>query len=172
VLLLVDFINPLEFDGASRLAPSALQAAQACVRLRHRVRQRGLQTVFANDNYGVWRADFDDVWRRCSRKRGPAGAIAHALRPMRGDCTILKPRHSAFHATPLELLLTQLHCKRLIITGLAADSCVLFTAMDAYLRGYELWVPRDCTAAEDAHAKHGALQQMERVVKALTRPAN
>ena len=73
---------------------------------------------------------------------------------------------NAFYATPLDMLLRQLKCKRLVITGLATDNCVLFTAMDAYVRGYSLWIPEGCVAAErdDAHA--GALDQMRRVMKA------
>lgn len=171
VLLLVDFINPLAFDGADRLAPAAVAAARACARLRARVRRMGCQTVFANDNYGVWRSDFDALWARCARMAGAPGTIARLLRPMRGDCTILKPRHSAFHATPLQLLLGQLRCDRLIITGLATDRCVLFSAMDAYARGYAVWVPQDCTAAETDEARADTLKQMQRVLKAETRPA-
>lgn len=172
VLLLVDFINPLTFDGAEQLAPAAVQAAKACVALRRRAREQGIQTIFANDNYGVWHSDFGDVWRTCRNGNPAAAAIARLLKPRREDFTILKPRHSAFYATPLALLLSQLRCKRLIVAGLATDNCVLFTAMDAYIHGYALWVPQDCTAAESVDAKHGALAHMKRVLKAQTRSAN
>lgn len=172
VLLLVDFINPLDFDGAADLAPGAHEAARACQALRRRCAGRGIPTVYANDNYGLWRSDFHGVWQRCLRRGGVATQLARTLRPRRGDITVLKPRHSAFYATPLDLLLKQLHCKRLIITGLAADSCVLFSAMDAYLRGHALWVPEDCTAAESEDSKQQALDHMRRVLKAETRPAH
>ena len=171
VLLLVDFINPLDFDGAQALAPAAIDAARACARLKARMRRRGLQAIYANDNYGRWQADFGQVFARCRSARGAAGEIARRLEPRRGDCTILKPRHSAFYATPLHLLLEQLGCRRLVIAGLAADNCVLFSAMDGYLRGYELWVPEDCTAAESEEALGGALAHMQRVLKADTRAA-
>jgi nicotinamidase-related amidase len=171
VLLLVDFINPLTFDGAELLAPAAVEAAKACVALRRRARDQGIQTIFANDNYGVWHSDFRDVWRACRDGKPAAAKIAGWLKPHQADFTILKPRHSAFYATPLALLLSQLRCKRLIVAGLATDNCVLFTAMDAYLHGYALWVPEDCTAAESAEAKQGALAHMKRVLKAETRPA-
>jgi nicotinamidase-related amidase len=171
VLLLVDFINPLDFPGAQDLAPAARQAGRACEVLRARAAARGIQVVFANDNYGIWRSDFTGVWRRCRSRGGVAAELAGRLKPRPGDCTILKPRHSAFHATPLALLLEQLRCKKLIVTGLAADSCVLFSAMDAYLHGYALWVPEDCTAAESEGDKRQALEHMRRVLKAETRPA-
>jgi nicotinamidase-related amidase len=125
-----------------------------------------VQTIYANDNYGLWQADFKAVWARCTAMRGAPARIARLLQPRRADLTILKPRHSAFYSTPLDLLLRQLRCKKLIVAGLAADNCVLFTAMDAYLHGYALWVPQDCTAAESEEAKAGALAHMQRVLKA------
>jgi nicotinamidase-related amidase len=169
VLVLVDFINPLDFDGADALAPPALEAARATAALRRRAARDGVQTVYANDNYGVWQADFKTVWARCHAMRGAPGEIARLLQPRRRDLTILKPRHSAFYSTPLDLLLRQLRSRKLIIAGLAADNCVLFTAMDAYLRGYSLWVPQDCVAAESAESKAGALEHMRRTLKATVR---
>jgi nicotinamidase-related amidase len=171
VLLLVDFINPLNFDGAEDLSGTAVSAARATGRLRQRLGREGCQAVYANDNYGVWRSDFSRLWQSCSLVDGPPGAMAKALRPRKQDFTILKPRHSAFYSTPLDLLLRQLKCQRLVLTGVAADNCVLFTAMDAYLRGYSLWIPADCTAAESEDAKQQALQHMARVLKADVSPS-
>lgn len=170
VLLLVDFINPLQFDGAADLSPSALQAARQTARLRRRLTREGVRTVYANDNYGMWTSDFQALCKRCAALPGTAGDMASRVAPRAGDFTLLKPRHSAFYATPLDILLEQLRCKRLIVTGIAADSCVLFSAMDAYLRGYSLWVPADCVAAESADARDKALDQMARVLKADVRP--
>ncbi|HEY9106766.1 MAG TPA: cysteine hydrolase [Roseateles sp.] len=171
VLLLVDFINPLKFDGAKSLIPSAIAAAQQTARLRRRLAREGVRSIYANDNYGQWTSDFKALWKRCSAQAGAAGQIAKLMAPKTQDFALLKPRHSAFYATPLDILLQQLHCERLIVTGIAADSCVLFSAMDAYLRGYSLWVPADCIAAESADARDGALAQMARVIKADIRPS-
>ena len=170
-LLLVDFINPLRFDGADDLAASATQAARCAERLRRRLSALGCRTIYANDNYGRWTSDFQRLWQHCAAAPGAAGEMARRLAPRARDFTLLKPRHSAFHATPLDLLLQQLHCKQLVIAGIAADSCVLFSAMDAYLRGYALWVPRDCVAAESDDARDQALAQMARVLKAHTEPS-
>ena len=108
----------------------------------------------------------------CLELPGEAGEIARLLAPQPSDITILKPRHSGFYATPLDLLLTQMQVRKVIIAGLAADICVQLTAMDAHLRGYETWVPSDCTASESAQSKDAALQYMARVLKSDTRAAS
>jgi nicotinamidase-related amidase len=166
VLLLVDFINPLRFPGADELATPAIAAAKATRRLKDRLVKNGVQVIYANDNYGQWRSDFRELYERCLADAGPAGELARLLEPGKKDLVMLKPRHSAFFATPLDLVLTQLQAKTLIVCGLATDMCVQLTAMDAAMRGYKLSVPRDCTAAEATKAKNDALLYMQRVLKA------
>ena len=172
VLLLVDVVNPFRFEGAAELAPRAVAAAQRAAALKQNLRDQGAVTIYANDNYGQWTADFNALWRGCRKLPGAPGRLARLFKPQAGDCTILKPRHSAFYATPLDLLLKQLHCRRLVIAGVAADQCVLFTAMDAYLRGFALWIPGDCIAAESEDAEVQALEQMRRTMKASIKPAS
>ena len=94
--------------------------------------------------------------------------MVELLQPAADDLSILKPRHSAFYGTPLEFLLDELKVRRLILTGIAADICVLFTAHDAYLRKFELWVPSDCVAAESNIACRDAMLHMRTVLKATT----
>ena len=170
-LLLIDFINPLRFAGSERLERPALRAAQAAAALKTQLRRRGVQAVYANDNYGVWRSSFGDVLRECEREGGVPAQMAAMLVPRNDDISVLKPRHSAFFATPLQVLLEQLKAERLVITGLATDLCVLFTALDAHVRGYELWVPGDCVAAETPRRQRDALQYMEGVLGVDVRPA-
>lgn len=171
VLLVVDFVNPLDFPGAEALAAPAVRAAQCTARVRRRMSADGHLTIFANDNYGIWQDDFKELWRRLAVVKGPAGALARCLKPRARDFSVLKPRHSAFYSTPLDLLLRQLRCKKLVIAGLATDSCILATAMDGYLRGYRLWIPEDCVASESAEASEQALALMRRMLKADTRAA-
>ncbi|UUX94263.1 cysteine hydrolase family protein [Aquabacterium sp. J223] len=169
VLLLIDFINPLDFPGAETLGPPAVRAADATARLKARLAAEGVQSVYANDNYGIWHSNFRDVWGHCRSLQGHAGGLARRLKPGPADLAILKPRHSAFFSTPLELVLGQLGAKKLVLVGLATDICVLFTAMDAHLRGFKLWVPADCVAAESAQATAESLRYMNRVLKADVR---
>jgi nicotinamidase-related amidase len=171
VLLLVDFINPLNFPGSESLAPDALAAARATAKLKARLAPQGVTTIYANDNYGVWQSDFHSLVSSCLGMAGPSGEIARLLYPQAQDITILKPRHSAFYASPLELLLTEMQARELVICGLAADMCVQLTAGDAFLREYPCWVPSDCTAAESRRAKAASLEYIAAVLKGDVRPS-
>jgi nicotinamidase-related amidase len=171
VLLLVDFINPLNFPGGEQLAPAALEAARATAALKVRLAAQGVATIYANDNYGVWQSDFHSLVSTCLGLDGAPGEIARLLYPQAPDITILKPRHSAFYASPLELLLTEMEASELVICGLATDMCVQLTAGDAFLREFACWVPADCNAAESAQLKKASLAFMASVLKCDVRPS-
>lgn len=171
VLVLVDFINPMDFPGAENLLKAALPAAKAAARLKRRLSVRGITTIYANDNYGIWHSDFKALVQTCQALPGARGEIASLLAPDECDLTVLKPRHSAFHSTPLDHLLHELKANTLVIAGLSTDMCVHLTAMDAYMYGYKVWVPSDCTAAENETSKALALRQMSRVLKCSIRKA-
>lgn len=86
------------------------------------------------------------------------------------DYFVLKPKDSAFYATPLAVLLEYLGARTLILAGLTANRCLLMTASDAYLRAYTLYVPADCTASIVPAHNQQALDYMARVFKANTAP--
>lgn len=166
VLILIDFINPLNFPGAEKLASPALAAARATLRLRERLDREKVAVVYANDNYGVWQSDFHSLVAQCIARDDESGEIARLLSPRATDLTLLKPRHSAFYCSPLELLLKEMGAKELILAGLATDMCVQMTAADAFLRGFEgVWVPADCSAAETPKAQAASLAYMRDVLK-------
>jgi nicotinamidase-related amidase len=172
VLILIDYINPLNFPGAEKLARPALAAARATVRLRDRLDADKVAVVYANDNYGRWQSDFQAQVAQCCERDDTSGEIARLLAPRPIDITLLKPRHSAFYCSALELLLHEMGAKQLILVGLATDICVQMTAADAFLRGYEgVWVPSDCTAAETTAAKTASLKYMKDVLKCDVSPA-
>ncbi len=172
VLLLVDVINPLDFPTARDILPTALQAAHAIARLKNRCTRRGMSCIYANDNYGTWHSEFRDILAACRDLKGDRGEISRLLTPEPDDLVILKPQHSAFHSTPLQHLLSKMKAEKLTIVGLAADMCVMLTATDARMLGYEVWVPEDCTAAESPERKSNALQQLHGVFKCSIRRAN
>jgi nicotinamidase-related amidase len=171
-LLLIDYMNPLDFDGADALAPRALKAAARAATLKARVRACRAPVIYANDNFGRWESDFDGVVAYCHERGGASATIASMLAPEPGDRSILKPRHSAFFGTPLDFLLDELGVDRLVLAGLAADSCIMFTAHDAYLRQYELWIPSDCVASERDADRRTVLAYMQRSLKAQIDPSS
>ena len=166
VLVIVDFINPLDFPGGDKLAKPALAAARATLRLRTQLEREKVAVVYANDNYGVWQSDFQSMVSQFSAQENESGEIARLLAPRPHDITLLKPRHSAFYCTALELLLREMGTRELILAGLATDMCVQMTAADAFLRGFEgVWVPPECTAAETPQAKAASIKYMRDVLK-------
>jgi nicotinamidase-related amidase len=169
-LLLIDFMNPLDFDGGAALAPSALRAAARTAALKRRLARRSVPAIYCNDNFGRWESDFAAVMENCRRRGGAPAQLVQRLAPEPDDRSVLKPRHSAFFGTPLEFLLDELGVDRLVLTGLAADNCIVFTAHDAYLRKYALWVPGDCVASEQPSYRRSALAYLARVMKADVRP--
>lgn len=169
VLLLVDVINPLDFPEAEQMLASALAAARAIARLKRELTRRGVAAIYANDNYGTWHSEFSDILQACRSLPGARGEIAELLAPAPEDLVILKPQHSAFHSTPLEHLLDRMRAERLCIVGFATDMCIMLSATDARMCGYQVQVPRNCTAAESAWRKREALRQLGRAFKCDTR---
>lgn len=169
VLLVIDAINDFTFAEGRQVLADAYPMAERIRGLKRLARQAGIPTVYVNDNFGRWRSDFRTLIAHCLRRRARGRAVTRLLRPDQRDYFVLKPKHSAFYSTTLELLLEHLHARTLILTGLLADSCILFSAQDAYMRGYDLVVPADCVAARVAEDRRRALDQMRRVLEADTR---
>ena len=171
VLLLVDFLNFMDFGSARALAPHALRAAKRALALKQRLARSRVPAIYANDNFGHWESDIHAIVDTCIARGGAARQLAEMMAPAPGDRSVLKPRHSAFFGTPLEFLLKDLGVRRLVVTGLTTDSCIMFTAHDAYLRGYRIWVPSDCVGAAKPDFTRNSLAHMRRVLKASTLPS-
>jgi nicotinamidase-related amidase len=167
-LLIIDMINEFTFPGSENMFPEVIAVAEQIANCKRRTKAAGLPTIYVNDNFGQWRSDLPHLVEKCRATDCKGRAIVECLAPEKDDYVILKPRHSGFFGTPLELLLMSIHTRRLIITGIATDSCVLYTAADAYMRNYELMVPSDCVAAINSQAHHNALAHIETMLKANT----
>lgn len=169
-LLLIDVINDLDFPGGEALLREALPAAHRIARLKQRAREAQVPVIYVNDNFGRWRSDFRQQVEHCLGPTSKGKTLASLLRPEQEDYFVLKPRHSGFYSTSLDVLLKQLDVSRLIITGFSTEICVIYTANDAYMRGFDLVIPSDCVAAESATASRNALKQMKRFLKAEVKP--
>lgn len=146
-LLLIDVINRFDFPGSAAIVRAAERAAPNIARLATRARQARVPVIYVNDNFGQWRSDFVATIDACAALDQPGHHVTRQLRPEPDDYFVLKPQHSAFFSTPLDLLLVDLKVHTLVLTGFATNLCVAFTAHDAHMRQYRLCVPADCTAS-------------------------
>ena len=169
VLILIDLINDFEFDGADEMFTNTLAIAQPIANLKKHAKSAGIPVIYVNDNFGKWQSDFRKLVDHCLEDNVKGRPIAKLLRPDEQDYFVLKPKHSAFYATSLELLLRYLKAHTLILTGIAGNICVLFTANDGYMRDFDLVIPQDCIASESEADNHHAVAYMSKVLKADTR---
>jgi nicotinamidase-related amidase len=171
-LLLIDVINAMDFEGAEPLVRQAVEMAPRIATLKQRARAAGIPAVYINDNFGRWQSDFRSVVEHCLRDGVPGEPVARRLKPKKNDYFVLKPKHSAFYETTLDTLLAYLGTRTLILTGIAGNICILFSANDAYMRDYNLVVPADCCVSNTPEENAMALRQIERVLKADITPAD
>lgn len=170
-LLIVDMINDLEFPGGDRLAEQMMPVARRIRDLRRRAQGLGIPTVYVNDNFGKWQSDFRVLLEHCLQDDVLGRSMVELVTPDEEDYFVLKPKHSGFYSTTLDTLLAYLQASTLIIVGIAGNSCVLFTASDAFMRDYHLFVPSDCVASIDPADNEYALRQMREVLKADITPS-
>ena len=159
-LLLIDVINHFEFPDGDRVLENALPIAPRLARLKSRARRAGIPVIYVNDNFGQWRSDAARLVAYCLQPSAPGKAFVQAIRPDPEDYFVLKPMHSAFFQTPLEILLRYLGASSLILCGLATNSCVVCTAHDANMRDFQLYVPSDCCAARSKREHRQAIEHI------------
>ncbi|WP_017726423.1 cysteine hydrolase family protein [Halalkalibacterium ligniniphilum] len=165
-LIVIDMISDFEFEDGEKLFQHALPAAKKIAKLKERAKSVNVPVIYVNDNYGKWQSDFRQLIEHCLKNDVRGRSIAEILMPNDDDFFILKPSYSGFFQTPLELLLHHLGIKNLIITGVAGNMCVQFTANDAYMRDYTIVIPKDTIASNSEAANQWALHIMEEVLKA------
>ncbi|HET9241587.1 MAG TPA: isochorismatase family cysteine hydrolase [Oligoflexus sp.] len=164
-LVIIDAINDLEWEGAEPLRRTAVKVAKAIAHLKARATAARVPCIYVNDNFGMWRSDFHAQVDHCAESPY-GGPVVALLRPNPEDYYILKAKHSGFYASPLHLLLDHIKAEELILTGFTTDSCVLFTATDAYLRDYRVTIPEDCVASCHARDHKRSLELLESSIKA------
>ncbi len=165
-LLLIDVINDFDFPEAEQLLRYAVPMARQIAALKQRAKNAKVPVIYANDNFGRWRSDFNAIVEHCLREDSQGKEVTELLRPEEDDYFVLKPKHSGFFSTTLDLVLEYLGVETVVLAGLASNICVLFTANDAYMRDYEIIVPSDCVAANTEELNLQALEQMQIVLKA------
>lgn len=171
-LLLIDVLNDLEFKGGKELLRFALPMAKRIAALKQRAKRARVPVVYVNDNFGKWQSDLHKLVRHCLDDGVRGEPVVQLLQPDEEDYFVLKPKASGFFCTTLELLLQYLQVTTLILTGVAGNICVHFTANDAYLRDYRLFIPSDCVASRTQKENTAALAQMRQLLGADVRKSS
>lgn len=154
-LLILDMISTFDFPRGAPLRRAAIDIAPRLARLKRRVREHGGMCLYANDNTGAWRSDFAALVTLARASK--AEPILDHLEPQPDDALILKPRHSAFHQTALHFILESRGIRRLLVTGVSTEACVLATALDARMLEIDVAVVADCVAASSAQRHRDGL---------------
>lgn len=164
-LLIIDMINSFDFPGADAIREPARRAAGAILELRDQAVRAAIPIIYVNDNFGEWHSEKSRLVEQVK-----ARLVRPELAPDDDAYFVIKPQFSGFYATNLQVLLPKLGISRLVLTGVATDICILFTAADAHMRDYALWVPEDAVAAEVPERGAAALAIMRESMGADTNP--
>ncbi len=165
-LIILDMISDFEFPDGLAVLRAARRIAPRIAALKARASAARVPVIYVNDNLGQWRSDMKAIVARCQDRAARGCAVVRQIAPGNEDFVLLKPKHSGFYATPLATILEECEARELILTGLSAHQCVLFTANDAYLRELKLVIPRDAVAAARSDETRLALRYFKSVLGA------
>ncbi|EHB53871.1 isochorismatase hydrolase [Mycolicibacterium rhodesiae JS60] len=169
-LLVVDMLNAYRHPDAEELAGNVADIVEPLSELISRARDRDdVELIYVNDNYGDFTAEPSDLVRVALEGARPD--LVRPIAPEKGCRVMTKVRHSAFYATALDYLLSRLEVEKVILTGQVTEQCILYSALDAYVRHYAVVVPKDAVAHIDTHLGTAALAMMERNMGAEILPA-
>jgi len=171
-LLVLDMFNLFDFPGGERLARASAHILPALAALRARFDRARAPVIHVNDNFAHWRDDFAGLQARCLAAGGISARLASTLAPAAAHYHVPKPRHSGFTCTALPVLLEDLGVRRVVVAGIAADACVLATALDAHMRDYRVWVPGDCVASRTPTLRRQALALLRHSLQLHTSPSH
>jgi len=169
-LVVIDMLNAYDFEDAEELAESARQAVPNIRHLIERANEEDVPVIYVNDNYGDWNSSADELVE--SALRGKFPDLVEALRPADDVKFVIKGKHSIFYGTPFEYLVKELEIDRLVLTGQVTEQCVLYSALDAYIRDLEIAVPRDAVAHIHDDLAEASLRMMETNMNADTTPSD
>jgi nicotinamidase-related amidase len=167
-LLILDMLSEYRFSNWQATLAAARRIAPRIARLKSRAHRAGAPVVYVNDMADRWQSDQKRFLRQCLAEGARGRDTARLLAPTRNDYFIFKPKHSGFYGTPLAELLQSGNVRQLVLTGTTSHQCVLFTAMDAYVRNYDLVTPADCLGAPTAAQTRHALFILKNALRART----
>ena len=168
-LVVIDMLTTYDFEDAEALAASAEGVVPKIAQLVERARDEDVPIIYVNDNYGHWNSSADELVERALHGERPD--LIEPITPPEGAKFVIKARHSIFYGTPLEYLIRSEGIDRLVMTGGATEQCILYSALDAYVREIDVAVPRDAVAHIDPDLADASLRMMERNMSADVTPS-
>jgi nicotinamidase-related amidase len=169
-VIVIDMINGYDFPDAERVVPSAEQAVPRIERLIAQAPGNDMPVIYVNDNFGHWRSNRDELVEEALQGERPQ--LVEPIKPDDDSLFVVKARHSIFYQTPLEYLLNQEDVGKVILTGQVTEQCILYSALDAYIRHFDVQVPPDAVAHIYEELAGAALTMMERNMSADLTPVN
>jgi len=163
-VIVIDMLNEYDHEDADVLIESVREALPAMRALIERANREGTPVVYVNDNYGDWSAGRPEILERAVA--GRAADVVEPIAPADGTWFIAKARHSIFYETQLEFLLREQEIERIVLVGQVTEQCILYSALDAYVRRFAVAVPRDAVAGIHADLARCSLRMMERNMRA------
>jgi nicotinamidase-related amidase len=157
-LVVVDMLNTYEHADAEALTRSVREVLPNIASLIDRARSNDVQVIYVNDNYGEWNQGRSELVERASA--GPHGDLIEPIVPDDDTAFVVKARHSIFFETPLEYLLRTSGVERVVLVGQVTEQCILYSALDAYIRHFQVVVPPDAVAAIHPELHDAALEMM------------
>jgi len=166
--VVIDMLNPYDHEDADSLAEQAKDRIAAVADLIGRTTERDAELVFVNDNFGDFTATRDDLVERALGGRRPE--LVEPIVPPAAAQFVQKVRHSAFFSSALDYLLRDRGVETVILAGQVTEQCVLYSALDAYVRHFEVWVPEDAVIPILPDLGDAALRMMEGNMSARVDP--
>ena len=167
-LLVIDMLNPYDHEDADALTESVEAIVEPMASIVARAREENVEVVYVNDNYGDWSSSKDDLI--AGAMNGSRPDLVEPILPPDGVSFVFKARHSIFYGTPLEWLISQKGVDHLVLVGQVTEQCILYSALDAYVRHLEITVPRDGVAHIQEHLADAAFEMMEQNMSAELTP--
>ena len=158
-LIVIDMLNPYDHEDAEMLKRSVPEMLPSLSELVEQARRAETLTVYVNDNYGDWSAGRREI--AAHAMAGAEPSLVEPILPPDGIPFVVKARHSIFYQTQLEYLLRQEGVERLILAGQVTEQCILYSALDGYVRHFDVVVPRDAVAHIHADLADAALHMMK-----------
>ncbi|MEU6091628.1 isochorismatase family cysteine hydrolase [Streptomyces sp. NPDC047085] len=159
-LIVIDMINTYDHEDAESLVVSASPVVPVIADLIRRARDAEAPVIYANDNLGLWRSHHGELVE--SALAGPHADLVEPIKPDSDALFVVKARHSIFYDTPMSYLLWQLDTRNMVLCGQVTEQCILYSALDAHIRHFDVTVPKDAVASIHPHLASAALEMMER----------